>query len=135
MELPIVISNILEAVKATVMWNKSQLAELLKNNKVHISIIKGDKSPDVMVKVLPVTKPKPKPPLNPILAERLKLGKQMLKDNSDALYLFVLLERVKEYTDKLKLKNLTPEGLETVKEEFNTVIKSLNKVNNQLEKL
>jgi hypothetical protein len=137
MELPVAVSNLVETVRATTKFD-TKLMPLLKSTKIHLTILAGkDGKPELLVKLLPIVAPKPRksPAINSVTAEKIKMAKLMFKSNSDALYLFTLLARVKEYTDKLKLKNLTHEGAEMVKEEFNEVMGSLNKVNKMLIKL
>jgi len=141
-QYPQVVMNLVEAAKATILGNKREMGELLKKEKIHLSIVLshlpgGLPRPEILVKLLPIISPKPRksPTISSETAEKITMAKQMFKQNSDALYLFTLLARVEEYTKKLKLKNLTPQGVKVVEAEFDAVMGAMSRINKQLVKM
>jgi len=126
-----VVSNLTDVVKTQVLTDKSAVTELLKENKILVSILKG---PQVSVKVVKVSKVKSvsKQSLPIEEVEALKNAKKMLKNNTDAIYLITLLARTKDVVSKLDVKSLNEEGATVIKTAVESVISSLSTVNAKL---
>jgi len=101
-------------VKTEVLTEKNGLTELLKDNKIIVSILKG---PEVSAKVIKIVKtpPKKQPALSEKEIQAIKAAKKALANNAGAIYLLTLLARAKEVASQLDIQSLSPEGAELMK--------------------
>ena len=114
------IKNIRDVLNTQIETDKVKLNELLVDNKIIISIVKG---PTVITKVIKTIKTlsKQKRTLSATEIEKLKSAKKILKNNLEALYLVTLAIRFSETLKKTSIKDI-PVG------ERDVVEKSLREV-------
>lgn len=122
-----VVMKLTNVIKTEVIAEKNEISELLKDNKIIVSVLKG---PEVSVRVIKVSKTQPRKPsaLSEQTIKAIKTAKKTLANNLNALYLLTLLAKAKEVVLKLDVQNLTIEGTEIVQVAAETTIGSLSTV-------
>lgn len=128
-----IIKNLKDVVRTQITTDMKCFAELLDTSKVIVTIIKG---PEILTKIVKVKKSSvriKREPVSPETVKKIKVAKKLLKDNTDMMYLLMLLAKVREYSNKVNLKQLSPEAVQTIKLEFKEVADRLSQVQKQLE--
>lgn len=127
-----ILENLKDVVAVQVATDKSKLVEILVNNKIVITIVKGPQVLTKMVEVGKVRGGKKRASISEETVQKIKTAKKMMKGNIDMIYLFTLLAKLEEYTTKVDMKDLTPEAQEALKVEFDKVIGKMNTATKQL---
>lgn len=120
-----ILANLKGAVEVQVATDKKQLNNLLKDSKINIAIIKG---PQVLARIVKITPPRKRTDtttVSSITLERIRVQKQLLTNNVDALYVFTLIEQTKENLKKLNLKDMKPEAVAVFNQEIQDLITKL----------
>jgi len=121
------LENIKDVLKVQVETDRDSLKSLLSDSKISITITKG---PVVLTKLVKVatarkstgtSKAKAKATIPEETRKKIKTQRVLLKNNTDALYIFTLIEKMKDNIKNLNLKDMTPEAASM----FNSEIKDL----------
>ena len=118
--------NLKDVINIQVETDKDSLKSLLADNKVIVSITRGPKIITKLVKVSASRKVAPRPTIARAAVENIKTVRKLCKDNGDASYIFVLVEKLKDNIKNLNLQDMTPEAADLFNKEIKDLIASLS---------
>jgi len=123
------LKNIDDVVKVQVETDRESLKSILSENKIVVTITKGFNVLTRMVKVATgsARKPSRKAETVPDEARRkIKTVRTLVKNNADAMTIFVLIEKMKVSIKNLNLKDMTPEAAAMFNGEIRDLILKLS---------
>lgn len=125
-----VIFNLSKVINFQLEADRIEVSELLKKNKINITIVKG---PSVNIKTIKVShRPIKRHVLPKETVERVQVVKQVLKGNSDAVYLLAILSKARELVKNIDYKHLNPVGAGVIEDAIEKTMLNLSKAGRQL---